>query len=826
MARFAPRPHRDKEKPSSRLREPRLAALLSALINLIVNHPRLVIGAVLLLTALFALGFRRGLPLDVSPLGFVEKESRERTDFDAARRSFGDDLYLVVALVSEDAFAPARLARLRALHQQIDSLAGVAETLSLVNVPYARSAPGGAAIEQLIPDSAGREAFAEAPAPPDPRLTARLAEARRVATSDRLFAGHLVSPDGRTTALNVLFQPELPTAARHELTRQIYELARASGFAQVFFAGDPFSQWRGTEAIKRDLKLFLPLTLLLIAALLWRCFRSWLAVALPLASIGIGLIWLFGLMALIGARFTILALMLPTLLLAIGCSYIIHVLNQVGIADQSSATDDAQIPSQRAAAIVRDALKFIAVPVVVSALTIMAGFLSLAFTAIPAIRETAVFAALGAAFTLILSLTFVPASLVLLNRRQAALKGSVPRYLGLRIGLGGGMVRMLERVGRFATGHQTWLYVITGIIVIISLAGMRRIKIDIDYFHFFRPSSETSVGVAEIGRRLAGAVTFDLVIEGPRAGALEDRAVLERISELQAFAESGGMSHTLSVVDFLKHLNRAFHDGEAGHYAVPAEPAAIAELLSDRRQIGGFLTEDGRTARILVRSTLSSSRAMSGAIAELEQRGRELLPGFRVFATGTFVLLNRTSDLIAADQRQSLMIALLTIYAMLALLFRSWRVGVTALVPNLIPVLFFFGFMGWQGIPLNLTTSLVASVVLGLAVDNAVQFIVRFRSLQQESLGLREAIIQSLRLSGRPIIYANIALASAFAVFAFSTFEPIQSFGLLSAVTILGCVVEDLVLLPARLTSPVFRVTGRIKDYRGATARQQRDAAT
>jgi len=168
--------------------------------------------------------------------------------------------------------------------------------------------------------------------------------------------------------------------------------------------------------------------------------------------------------------------------------------------------------------------------------------------------------------------------------------------------------------------------------------------------------------------------------------------------------------------------------------------------------------------------------------------------------------MNRTSDAIAKEQFESITIALLTIYAMLALLFRSLRVGLTALVPNLVPILVFFGFMGWRGIALNVTTSLVASVVLGLAVDNAVQFIVRFRRVQQKTSDLREAIIESMCLSGRPIIYANIALAAAFAVFAMSNFDPVSSFGLLSAVTILGCLVEDLILLPSRLTSPVFAV--------------------
>jgi predicted RND superfamily exporter protein len=751
----------------------------SSLITLIVTRPRLVILIVVALTGVSGYGLRRGLELDVSPLTFIEKESRQRADFEAARQSFGDDQYLLAAVVSDDFFAPASLTKLRKLHQQIESLDGVIEVLSLVNVPYARSVAGGAAIETLLPESADR---------------ARIDEARRVAAADRLYRGHFVSLDARTASLSILTNPQLPTAQRHELTSRIYDFTRQAGFYAFFMAGDPFSQWRGTEAIKRDLKVFLPLTLLLIAGLLWNCFRSWSAVALPLLSIGIGLIWLLGLMAWLNAHFTIIALMLPTLMLAIGCSYMFHVLNQIGIEQNGDSESDSVFDSP-----IARALKFISVPVIVSALTIIAGFLSLTFTAVPAIRETAIYAALGAAFTMLLSLTFLPACLALLNYKGKK----------LQVGLSGGLVSRLGKVGEWATSHQPFLYIVTGLILLFSIAGIWRVVIDIDYYHFFKPGSETSVGLAEIGNRLAGAVSFDVIIEGDRPGAIENPQTLKRIYDLQRWAETGsrGMDHTLSVADFIRHFNRAFHDNDPQQYVIPDNQQVIQDLLSERRQLRRFITEDGRRARVLVRSTLSGSAAMSEAVRELEAKGRELLPGFRVFATGTIMLLNRTSDYIGADQRNSITLALVTIFVVLALLFRSWRMGLTALFPNLIPVLFFFGFMGWRGIPLNLTTSLVASVVLGLAVDNAVQFIVRFRRVLPQCESVRAAIIESMRLSGRPIIYANVALASAFAIFAFSRFQPIESFGLLSAVTILGCLIEDLVLLPARMTAPVFHET-------------------
>ncbi|MBS1787787.1 MAG: MMPL family transporter [Acidobacteria bacterium] len=749
----------------------------------VVSHPRWIIVIVLLLTVVLGLGLRRGLTLDVSPLSFVAENSQERRDFEQARKHFGADDYLLIAVVCDDVFKPENLSRLKKLHGQIERVKGVGEVLSLANVPYARSQNDGVSLEKLIPTSLNDNH--------------RIEEARQVATTDRMFVGNLVSRDSRTAALNVLLKSELPTDKRHEITRTIYSLTRNSGFAESYFAGDPFAQLRSTEALKKDLAMLLPLTVLLIVIILWLCFRSITAVWLPLLTIVIGLVWLLGLMAYFGTHFTILVLMLPTVMLAIGCSYMIHVLNQIGIASLEANKSDT---CNSRSAIVQ-AMSFINLPVIVSALTIIAGFLSLSFTAIKAIRASAVYSAVGATLTMLLSLTFIPAVLVVLP----------PQRMAFRCGLTGRMVKFLEDTGRWATSKQKLLFVVTLAIVVVSLIGMRRIRVDIDFFHFTKPGTETTVGFAEINRRLSGGVTFDVIVEGNQDGAIEKPEVLERISQLQAFAErqkdatGQGIDRTLSVADIIKHLNRAFNGNDPQQYKIPADGKVLSDLFADRDQLKGFLTEDGRFARVLIRSTLSGSQAMAGVVREVEQKGKELLPGFRVYATGTFVLLNRTSDEIGNEQVLSIGLALVTIFVMLAILFRSLRVGLTALIPNLVPIVFFFGFMGWRGIKLNLTTSLVASIVLGLAVDNAVQFIVRFRRVQKEDAPLRDAIIESMRLSGRPIIYANIALAATFAVFAISNFQPISDFGLLSAVTIFGCLVEDLVLLPSRLTSPIFR---------------------
>src|SRR5262249_6418602 len=153
---------------------------------------------------------------------------------------------------------------------------------------------------------------------------------------------------------------------------------------------------------------------------------------------------------------------------------------------------------------IEEALNFISLPVMVSALTIISGFLSLAFTAIPAVRSTAIYSAIGAAFTMILSLTFIPAALALMGERA----------IRFRIGLAGGMINLREGAGRWATSNQILLSVLTAILVAVSAIGASRIVIDIDYFHFSKPNSETSVGLAEVNKRLSGAVNFDIIVEG------------------------------------------------------------------------------------------------------------------------------------------------------------------------------------------------------------------------------------------------------------------------------------------------------------------------
>lgn len=760
--------------------------------KLVTSHPKLVLLVAGALLAASLLLVQRGLPLDGSADTLILHNSEAYRDYRESRKVFGDDRVLIVGFTTRDAFDESFLRRLREFTARVGQTPGISQVISLTNVLAPHSTSTGVRIAPLIPDDLA---------------SADLAALKQSATQNEVYAGNLVSRDGRTAAVNILLGQNLPNEERRGLTSEIVALAKASrGGDDVFFAGEPFVEMKGALAIQRDLLFFTPITLLLLAALLWAAFRSLRGVLLPLIAVIAGVTWLFGLMSALGSSLNMVSLMLPTLVLAIGCSYVIHLYNQYVIAAQGRNL--RSVEERRV--VVLETLAFIGTPVLLSGLTIIAGFLSLSFTGIPAIRNAGLFAAAGALFTLILSLTLVPALLVLLPSSDQTRALDRSSALGAR----------LQKLGESVTRYQRAIYALTGFLILLSAAAATQLQVSIDYFHFFRNDAEISEGMAKMHDRLTGAISFEIVVDGGAPGAIERPEMLRLIEQTQQFisgvrvtdisGQQHGVDRTLSVADFVKMLNQAFHGSDPRQFRIPGDPAMVRELLADRESIGSFVSEDGSTAAILVRSTLSDSRDMSSALQQIERFCRGVFPsGFRIYPTGTFVLLNQTSDLIAHEQTRSLALALGMIFLILALLFRSFRVGLTALVPNLIPILFFFGAMGIGRFPLNLNNTLVASVVLGLAVDNAVQFIVRFRSCQKAGMQSRDAIIESMHLSGRPIVSANLALIVSFAIFAFSDFVPVASFGILSAVTIMGCLIEDLVLLPARLTSPLFQTLAR-----------------
>jgi predicted RND superfamily exporter protein len=249
--------------------------------------------------------------------------------------------------------------------------------------------------------------------------------------------------------------------------------------------------------------------------------------------------------------------------------------------------------------------------------------------------------------------------------------------------------------------------------------------------------------------------------------------------------------------------------------------AIVRDYLSGDESVSRLVSADGSRTVIILRVNTFSSNELLELTKKIDEWSRLNLPaGMTQRATGSIILLNDASDAVAASQTSSLAIALVTIYLMMVVMFRSFVTGLLALIPNLLPIICYFGYLGWSGTALDITTSLVASAVLGLAVDNAVHIIRRYRQCVTERTnassaekamleGLSEgdegwAIWLTMLRTGKPMILANVMLIAAFLIFVLSSFVPVRVAGLLWAGTIAACLAADLIFLPVLMKSKLF----------------------
>lgn len=761
----------------------------------IVNHPRTILAGVLLVTSFFFYQLvTRGVPLDNSPDALMVSHDWALKQYDEAMSTFGDDRVMIVALLADDIFVPDVIRRIRLLTRRIERVDGVRQVISLTNVEHARTVGDSVRVGPLIPTRASAD---------------ELKKIAQEIEDNRFIVGNLVSADRTMVALNVFFSTGRGKAEKSAVAEIERITHNEFGDDRIYFAGLPYMDYRNDVHVQGDLLKFAPFTGLLIVLTFYRAFRRWRGVLMPVGTVVIGLIWTFGAMAMMGEPLTLVTMMLPVMLMAIGSSYVIHVLNQHDLSMLATRCDASSI-TQRAA--VLHVLRFIGPPVIVSATTTMAGFSSLAFTTIAGTQQMGLYASVGVGAVMIVTLTLVPAWLALLKpaRPRSVEQQSERAAIGI----------VLEHIGQFVTRRQTLIYVAAFSVTVVAVAGVGRLRIKTDYLSFYPNDSIERIGAERINAHLGGTAGFRIIVDTHRPNELRQAGALSTIVDLQRFVETlPGIDRTISVADLVTTTNRLF-GGEQPDSVMPSDQARLDQVFSHLIASTAdspirFITNDASKAQIIVRSHLFDSTQMDQTLRRMDEWTRtHLPPEWTAYPTGLLMLLNRTSNSVAKEQARSLIIALLSIFAMMAVLFRSLKTGFVAMIPNAIPIVAFFGFMGWMGIELNLNTSLVASIVLGLAVDNAAHLIRRYRHCCLEMVDKRQAVMASIRHSGAPIIFANLTLALAFAIFAFSSFVPVRTGGLLSAVTIIACLISNMIFLPVLMNSRLLQVGGAVAPSR------------
>jgi hydrophobe/amphiphile efflux-3 (HAE3) family protein len=745
-----------------------------------LDHPVPTIAGIAALTLFFALQIPR-LEVDPSAEGLMVAKDPARAFYEETKQRFGSDQLTIVLVKAPDVFAAEVLQTVRRLSDGLARLEGVARVESLTTV---RNIKGEG-------DTLDTEPVIGTVVPSDPAALARI---RRDALGNRVFVGNVVAADARATAITVYTESRRDDGTFDRRFTDAVEalIARESAPGlRIYQVGSPLVRHVEAENLRRDQTTVIPISIAVLLGTLLLAFRTPQGVVIPTATALISIVWAMGLMAVTGIPVNMLTAIVPSLLIAIGFTEDVHMIADyhhrlAGGLDRPSA--------------VRAMIDDSAVPILVTTGTTVIGFGSLVTTDITMMIQFGYASAMGLTANFLVTIALLPTMLRV---------WPVPRRLrrsafGDR-GTHGVIPRLMDWLGRANVRYRVPILIVAGVLAAGSLVGWLTLKVNNDLLRMFPEDSVVRTRVEDVHRTLGGALNFYVVVDAGRPDGAKDPDVLRRIAGLQEFlARTGKVDKTVSVADYVRTMHREMNGGDPAFEVVPDDGEQVAQYLLtlEGKELGQFLDFTASAANIVVRHNLTGSWDLAALRRHLDAYVAEHFPrNVQVRATGESILTNDASDYLAINELTSFSLTFAVIGIVHALLFMSLKAGLLSLIPNVLPILYVYGLMGLVGIPLHIGTALIATVAIGIAVDDTVHHMVTYSRELRAHHDQKLAMFNTLRTEGRPIVYVSLALAAGFLVLVFSSLLPTRHFGILAALVMLVALVGELTITPILMYS-------------------------
>ena len=710
--------------------------------------------------------------------------------FESFLKQFGHDEILVVAFEADDVLSRENLAFIERLESRLEAVPHVAKTLSLASANDVRS--DGEKIEIV-------------------RLVDRLPETRedrdgleRRIRSHPLYFRTLVSESFRVAAIHLKMDQAISNRKEREaLVNRLEGILQSESKREgkkLYMAGAPAAAAYVTKQTFRDLVTYLPFTLVLVLGSMFLIFRNYYLTVIPFLAVLISVIWTIGLLTLVTGEINLVTIVIPTTLFVIGTSDCVHIL--------ANYQDSVYKAENRKEAIVRT-VRLSAMPCLLTTLTTMVGFGSMVINDIIPIKQLGVYSAIGIGFAYVIAIVLIPILLSYLKHlhlMEFRTKGNpIP----------GRLRPFLWRLTHIGATRSRIVVGGSVVLLLVTYAGLRRLYVDTDAANWFGKDSAIKKSYEMVNRNVAGSSVFYISIEMDGADSVTTQPVLRRIEGLETYLEAQRhVGQVLSIVDVVKYLNFKLNDEKEGTFAIPEEEGAAAQLLlmaslsDDEAFLEEFVDPDYRKTFLTVIMNASDLASLEPIMKRTKDYLRDAFPSAKeAHLTGRVILLTNLREPLIEGLRNSLFLAAGLIFVMVSLTFRSVKIGLLSMVPNFIPVAFTFGVMGLLGIPLNLFTTPFACVALGVAVDDTLHFLARFRIEFGKEKNYLRAIHSTMDSVGKALIFTSLLFIAGFMIFLISGFQVTRNFGALISFTIFGALVADLLLLPVLIW--IFKPFGK-----------------
>ncbi|MFK7922683.1 MAG: RND family transporter [Bacteroidia bacterium] len=703
---------------------------------------------------------------------FFPANAPETAFYDDFRARYGSesDFFLLSILRDKGVFDAAFLAEINALTDTLSQIEGVEQVLSPTNLKSLRIDPLlGLPLEV-----------------PYLNLAGDLGQDSSFIFEQPDLVGAFFSQDGRALSLWVNHAPNLSDSTAGILSNTIESRLADFDFEESHIAGRIAGQTYYIGLMQREVVVFLSISLVLIITFLWFAFRSFWGIVVPLSIVGLAVLGIVGFLSFLVKPLNVFSNVIPSVLLVVCLSAVVHIL--------SKYLDELRLGRNKRDALLR-ALWLVGRANVLTTITTAIGFLTLLNSSVKPMGEFGLFMSIGVAFGLALAYTVLPAVLIILP----------PPPIRKSDQAGGFWYQYLHRSLRWILAHPKQILVGSGVLLLVCGIGISQLQVNNYLIEDLKEDNPVKQSFNFFETQFSGARPLELelkLVDSSRSFA--EPLLLRQVSEIEHYLQNDyEVGFVRSPLSFVKAYHRAQKSGEGTAYRLPESDKDLRKIwrkigkMRSRLGLENFLNSDQNRLRI------SAQMADIGSI-KIRQKDQKLAifmqnyPDFSYQLTGAAVLVDKNNEVVASNILYGLMIAFGAIAILAGLLFRSLRMVLITLIPNVFPLAIIAAFMGYVGIDLKLSTSIVFTIAFGIAVDDTIHFLSRFylESKRQPWLfALRRAFIST----GKAIVITTLILSGGFLALTFSDFLGTLFIGLLISMTLFSALLADLIILPVLL---------------------------
>lgn len=620
--------------------------------------------------------------------------------------------------------------------------------------------------------------------------TTQLRKKRKIALNDADLLDRIITKDGKTTVIyaRMVYSQKLEVKKYLTINKEIQKIIDENSLDGVTYIEAGIAPY--TEAFydvtKSNMSIFSPLLLVSIFILLGVIFRNFWAVVIPLLVIVFSILLTLGIFFGVGFKLNTMTSMLPVFIIAIGIADSVHFIwLWIHQRRGGMANIDAVVY----------ALEKNILPAFLTSLTTFFGFISLLISKIVPLQTFGIATALGVVIAFLISVSFVPAFLYIINPR-----------IKVKLSEHKGAIDFVSRYTDFILKHDKAIVGFFTAIILFCGIGTAYVKVDTDFIKQFSDESKIRQDVTFIEKNLGGTIALETIINSKKSGGINDPKFLKLVDRFSSEFKKRfpAITSNHSIVNVIKKYEMLMHGGKKSFYKIPESKELVSQYLllySLSLPQGMGINDMFDVKRQYLRVTNLMNAISAKEKMQMFRWSKQWWSKTPYFASmeGSTVISSYLRIELTYTMIESIVTALILVTLILFVVFRQKIYIVASIVPNVLPLFVTFGLAGWIGIDLDLGVAIVSVMLIGIAVDDTIHFLAKYQGARKEQKSVSESVQYAFLLSGSAIIFTTIILVIGFGLFTFSDFAVYKNFGFLSATSLLSAMVLDLVFLPALL---------------------------